>query len=120
MRTAPSRSGRSRPACRSTCWPICGRCPKPSDPVERAEHLGQLSSCWSKLKFDLLTMPANRDRRAAARANSPICAEPLLELNKCPDFVVNRGHYFGNGQTADEPSLSDDDKHALIEFLKTF
>jgi len=59
--------------------------------------------------------------------------EPLLKLNKCPDFVVNRGHYFGtakfnetDGLSADEkafgtePPLSDDDKRALIEFIKTF
>ncbi len=47
---------------------------------------------------------------------------PLLELNKCPDFVVNRGHYFGTSyfKEKDEPGLSDDDKWALIEFLKTF
>ena len=59
-------------------------------------------------------------------------ARPLLELSKCPDFVVNRGHYFGTAQFSDteglsddeksfgpEPVLSDDDKRALIEFLKT-
>jgi hypothetical protein len=40
-------------------------------------------------------------------------ADPLLELSKCPDFEVNRGHYFG-------ASLGDADKRALIEFLKTF
>jgi len=45
--------------------------------------------------------------------------------------VINRGHYFGTAQfnqgiTADERSwgtetpLSDDDKRALIAFLKTF
>jgi hypothetical protein len=36
----------------------------------------------------------------------------LLSVNKCPDFVVDRGHYFGT-------DLSDADKEALIEFLKT-
>jgi len=59
--------------------------------------------------------------------------DPLLKLSKCPDFVVNRGHYFGTAKFNDvadltedeksfapEPALSDDDKHALIEFLKTF
>jgi len=59
--------------------------------------------------------------------------EPLLKLSKCPDFVVNRGHYFGTAQFNDsdglsedekafgsEPVLSDDDKRALIEFIKTF
>ena len=47
-------------------------------------------------------------------------AQPLLELNKCPDFVVNRGHYFGTSALEREPGLSDDDKRALIEFIKTF
>jgi hypothetical protein len=58
---------------------------------------------------------------------------PLLKLSKCPDFVVNRGHYFGTAKFNDtdglsedekafgtEPPLSDDDKRALIEFIKTF
>ena len=35
--------------------------------------------------------PATR-RRSKVFAN---LVEPLLELSKCPDFVVNRGHYFG-------------------------
>jgi hypothetical protein len=48
--------------------------------------------------------------------------EPLLKLNKCPDFVVNRGHYFGTKylNDKDEPELSDYEKRALIEFLKMF
>jgi hypothetical protein len=58
---------------------------------------------------------------------------PFMALSKCPDFVVNRGHYFGtamfnqqDGLSDDEkafgtePELSDDDKRALIAFLKTF
>ena len=36
----------------------------------------------------------------------------LLKINKCPDFVENRGHTFGEER-------SDIDKRALIEFLKT-
>jgi len=47
---------------------------------------------------------------------------PLLELSKCPDFVVNRGHYFGTdrlNKEEQEPGLSNEDKRALIEFLKT-
>ncbi len=46
--------------------------------------------------------------------------DPLLELNKCPDFVVNRGHYFGTSVSKEEPGLTDEDKRALIEFVKTF
>jgi hypothetical protein len=47
-------------------------------------------------------------------------ADRLMELSKCPDYVVNRGHYFGTGYSKEDPGLSDDDKRALIEFLKTF
>jgi hypothetical protein len=36
----------------------------------------------------------------------------LLAVNKCPDFVLNRGHTYGS-------QLADEDKYALIEFLKT-
>jgi hypothetical protein len=59
--------------------------------------------------------------------------QPFMALSKCPDFVVNRGHYFGTAQfneqdglSADEkafgtePVLSDADKRALIAFIKTF
>jgi hypothetical protein len=36
----------------------------------------------------------------------------LLAANKCPDFIEDKGHYFGD-------TLPDEDKFALIEFLKT-
>lgn len=48
--------------------------------------------------------------------------DSLLEVNKCPDFVVNRGHYFGTDYLPAQEgraALSDNDKRALIEFLKT-
>jgi hypothetical protein len=48
--------------------------------------------------------------------------DTLLAVNKCPDFVVNRGHYFGTEFLPDsenETPLTDEDKEALIEFLKT-
>ena len=38
---------------------------------------------------------------------------PLLwDLNKCPDFIEDKGHTFG-------ANLEDADKRALIEYLKT-
>ncbi|MBE9053286.1 hypothetical protein IQ243_23250 [Nostocales cyanobacterium LEGE 11386] len=40
-------------------------------------------------------------------------ARVLLRANKSPDFIEDRGHTFGS-------SLSDEDKKALIEFVKTF
>jgi len=36
----------------------------------------------------------------------------LLAANKCPDFIEDKGHYFGT-------DLSDSDKRALMEYLKT-
>ncbi len=44
----------------------------------------------------------------------------LWGLSKCPDLVVNKGHYFGTAWQPDEAPLSDADKRALIAFLKTF
>jgi hypothetical protein len=43
-----------------------------------------------------------------------------MDLSKCPDYIVNRGHYFGTSFFQEEPGLSDAEKNALIEFLKTF
>jgi hypothetical protein len=39
--------------------------------------------------------------------------DTLMSISKCPDYVVNRGHYFG-------ADLPDADKEALIEYLKYF
>jgi hypothetical protein len=46
-------------------------------------------------------------------------AGPLFELSACPDYIVNRGHYFGTGLDG-EPALTDPQKRDLIEFLKLF
>jgi hypothetical protein len=54
-----------------------------------------------------------------ARQKFANLAGPMLALSKCPDFVVNRGHYFGTN-AGEGPGLSDGDKEALIAFLKTF
>jgi hypothetical protein len=40
---------------------------------------------------------------------------PLIKVSKCPDFVMDEGHYF---KWFD--SMNDEDKNALIELLKTF
>jgi hypothetical protein len=45
--------------------------------------------------------------------------DPLFELSTCPDYVVNRGHFFGTGLDG-ESALSDRQKQDLIEFLRTF
>jgi hypothetical protein len=43
----------------------------------------------------------------------------MLDVSKCPDYVINKGHYFGTNLMPDEPGLTDADKRDLIGFLKT-
>ncbi|NVK40268.1 MAG: hypothetical protein HWE39_03425 [Oceanospirillaceae bacterium] len=69
-------------------------------------------------KKDLKALPENASDEEA-RAVFADLVDPLLAVNKCPDFVVNKGHYFGTDYMVDEPGLSDDDKYALIAYLKT-
>jgi hypothetical protein len=57
----------------------------------------------------LKTTNLSRDE-AAAEFNQLI--PDLLVANKCPDFIEDKGHYFGT-------DLPDSDKRALIEYLKT-
>lgn len=45
--------------------------------------------------------------------------ETMLSLSKCPDLVINKGHYFGTNLFSEEPGLGDNDKRDLIAFLKT-
>ncbi len=76
-------------------------------------------------KRDLDRMPRGATD-AQAEAVFKNLEPKLLKFSKCPDYIVNRGHYIGTGYSEpgaepnDEPGLSDDDKRALIEFLKTF
>ena len=93
--------------------------PESNDPVVHLVHVARLVKLLVTLKFDLLTLPADATDEQL-RAKFKNLAPTMLELSKCPDFVVNRGHYFGTGKVGGEPALSDDDKRALIEFLKTF
>jgi len=103
-----------------------------ADPAVLVKHYGDLLVMLARLKAALLTVPKGADD-AALRAHFASLKDPMMRLSKCPDFVVNRGHYFGTAQFnqreglspnerafGTEPVLSDDDKKALIEFLKTF
>jgi hypothetical protein len=99
---------------------------------EKTEHLSNFDRFIAKVvaNFPNLDPSADDSKLLAWGAN---LREPLLKLSKCPDFVVNRGHYFGtakfnetDGLSDDEkafgtePPLTDDDKRALIEIIKTF
>jgi hypothetical protein len=104
-------------------------------PVDLLSNLRMLSegddlmaNAWQtvktvKLLVDLagaLThLPANVSDEEAQKAILLLVPQ-LMELSKCPDFIVNRGHYFGTDKAGDGPGLSDADKRALIALLKTF
>ncbi len=52
-------------------------------------------------------------------------APGLIEVSKCTDFVVDRGHYFGtkfspDNREANSGGLSPEEKAALIEYVKYF
>jgi hypothetical protein len=102
------------------------------NPEVKAAHAHDLVDFALKLQADLLKAPANAsDEQLRQRFEN--LKKPLLALSKCPDLVVNRGHYFGTAQFnqqegltreerefGTEPELTDADKQALISFLKTF
>jgi hypothetical protein len=83
-----------------------------ADPAERLRYQGKVVDLVLKVLKDLGALPPNATDDQA-RATFRNLVDPLLEVNKCPDFIVNRGHLFGT-------TLPDADKRALIEFLKTF
>ncbi|EKE73658.1 c-type cytochrome [Gallaecimonas xiamenensis] len=83
------------------------------------EERGKVLKLLVKLKHDLKALPPGASDEQAKEVFSGLL-KPLLDVNKCPDFVVNKGHYFGTGYLEGEPGLSDEDKRALIAFLKTF
>jgi hypothetical protein len=84
---------------------------------ERTEHRKRLLALLKRAKSELRE---NRDLGAALMG----LVDEMLALSKCKDFIVNKGHYFGTSQFESiepgEPGLSDDDKRALIAFIKTF
>jgi hypothetical protein len=92
--------------------------PDKGDLLERIRHDHKLVELVIQIKRDLRALPENPTDEQARRVFANL-VEPLLELSKCPDFVVNRGHYFGTDQFAEEPGLSDQQKRDLITYLKT-
>jgi hypothetical protein len=91
-----------------------------NDPVARVQHDKKLLDVVIKIDTDLKKLGPDATDDEARKVFASV-VEPLLELSKCPDLIVNRGHYFGTDYfKGGEPGLSDADKRALIEFLKTF
>jgi hypothetical protein len=84
--------------------------------MDQVKHTATLLDVLWKVR-DLFLKTGDPAERARTFERSQ---SEFLNLDKCPDFVVNRGHYFGTDQFQAEPGLSDTDKEALIAFLKTF
>ncbi len=79
---------------------------------DRLAYTKTLAEVLLKLKRTLKSLPENVTDEQAEQAFKPL-VQDLLSVSKCPDLIINKGHYFGS-------NLGDDDKNALIEFLKTF
>lgn len=75
------------------------------------ERKTKLVVLLKKMIVDLKRAKGKSD--AEAREIFKPLVPDLMALSKCPDFVINKGHYFGT-------KLPDGDKLALIEFIKTF
>jgi hypothetical protein len=61
---------------------------------------------------EALADPGTQAKAEAAVRDTELI-DTLVGLSKCPDYIVNRGHYFG-------ADLSAADKEALIAYLKHF
>jgi len=75
--------------------------------------LGDLATLQLSLNKALLAIHARNLSPEEARVELLKTVPQLLAANKCPDFIEDEGHYFGT-------DLPDDDKRALIEYMKTF
>jgi hypothetical protein len=75
--------------------------------------LAQMAALQMKLAPALIKIHSNHLEGEAATVELRKAIPELLAANKCPDFVEDKGHYFGT-------NLPDSDKRALIEYLKTF
>lgn len=81
-----------------------------ADIGDQAEHAKKLIAALVKLNEVLKALPKGASYDQAAEDFKKVVPD-LLAVSNCPDFVTDRGHLFGTG-------LADDDKRALIAFLK--
>ena len=86
--------------------------------IDKLKHKRQLVELLIKVKKRLLPLGKNPTDDEVKTALRDV-VDDLVEANKCRDYIVNRGHYFGTDFFAQEPGLSDREKNALIAFLKT-
>jgi hypothetical protein len=93
--------------------------PDDSDLAGKIGHDAKVLQLLLRLQHDLKALGPNPSDEDARKVFANL-VQPLMQLSKCPDFIVNRGHYFGTSYAKDEPPLTDNEKLALIEYLKTF
>jgi hypothetical protein len=89
------------------------------DPAVRLEHDKQLLALVVEINADLEKLGPNATDDQARQVFANL-VDKMLNLSKCPDLIVNRGHYFGTDKSPDGNALSDADKRALIAYLKRF
>ncbi len=77
-----------------------------ANPMDIAKAAIKIKRALAQIKLQ------NLDAAAAKELLKTEVAPALLAISKCPDLVEDRGHYFGT-------DLPDEDKQALILFLKT-
>ena len=88
------------------------------DPAEHLAHDKALLKVVVRISNDLKKLPPGASDEDARKVFANV-VDQLLALSKCPDLIVNRGHYFGTDKfMGGEPGLSDADKKGLIAFLK--
>ncbi|MEO8026535.1 MAG: hypothetical protein ABI823_08675 [Bryobacteraceae bacterium] len=73
----------------------------------------KILSAVMKLNSALKAARGKTDAEARQIVFAPEVVEALMKVSKCPDYIINRGHYFGT-------ALSDGEKTALISYLRTF
>jgi hypothetical protein len=81
---------------------------------------GRIIPAMRRLIVALEKARGKSDDEARRIVFAPEVVEPLLSLSKCPDYIVNRGHYFGAEGVEGEAPLGNDERAALIQFLRTF
>ena len=81
-------------------------------PAEREAHKKRILALLKHTKDEL---KASKDLPTVLGR----LVDDMLAVSKCKDLVVNKGHYFGTDYFREEPGLGDNDKRALIAFLKT-
>ncbi len=77
-----------------------------TEPVALVKLCLKIKAVFLKIKLEHL------DPEATKALLKEEVAPALFAVSKCPDFIEDRGHLFGS-------ELPDDDKRALIEYLKT-